>query len=69
VARIVGMRAGEIAAATEQFTGPIELAGPAGRVIAVERQITAVEKQLVAEEGRVEEARALAATAQVGFHG
>lgn len=63
-ARIVGMRAGEIAAAAEQFTGESALSGPAGKMIVVERQIAATERQLEAEEKRVEAARALLSAAE-----
>jgi hypothetical protein len=44
------------------------IAGPAGKMIVVVRQIAATERQLAAEENRVEEARALASAAEVGLY-
>jgi hypothetical protein len=63
-ARIVGMRAGEIVAAAERFSGEIVVAGPAGKLLVLERQVAAITAELVAEEDAADAARALASAAE-----
>jgi hypothetical protein len=64
-AKIVGMRAGDIADEAKKYASDdVAVSGPAGKLLVVERQIAAADARLAAEEAKVAEARRRAASAR-----
>jgi len=64
-AKIVGMRAGDIADEAKKYASDdVAASGPAGKLLVVERHIAAAEARLAAKEARLAEARRRAASAR-----
>ena len=64
-AKIVGMRAGDIADEAKKYASDdVAASGPAGKLLVVERRIAAAEARLAAKEARLAEARRRAASAR-----